>query len=430
MSASFGNASYSPAARPRLTPGIPLGGIAALAVTLAVMAGSMIWDEASGDGGVRVRTHVSIDGGLPPVRPLPPLPPIAPVAPIAPGAPLPPGLMVDEAEIARTVEEALRGVDWAEIERQVQEATRDLDVAALSREARRAAEAARIEAHRLREQAATLRDRTAPTPADIAADQSGGALAANFDARALRLVNLHGDVVIEVTRRDTVRLEVAENASALRTSVVDGRLTVVGSGEGGRAVDMRILVPAGADLDLVGVIGDIAIDGRGLGALALDLIRGSVSAPEVASATIKVHQAGDVALDEVKGALRYAVFGAGDLSVARAGEAFVEVSGSADVALTRVGALTLSIPGRADIAVDRVDGPVNAAFMGAGSVTIADGRADPLRVAVTGTGEFHFDGTAHDPVVLADGNGRVHVARHTGKASVQNRGQGTAWVGD
>ncbi len=418
------NSSYSPAARPRLTPGIPMGGIAALAVTVAVVAGSALLGDPLAESGVKVRTHVSFEGRVPPI------PPIPPVAPFAPLAPLPPGATVDPAEIARTVEEAMRGIDHAEIARTVEEALRGVDHAEIARTVaqtlREQAEAARMEAQRRRDEVAALRSRMqASAPAD-----GGGALAANFDARALRLVQINGDVTIEVGRRDNVRIEVESNANALRTSVADGRLTIVGGGDGAPPVELRVLVPHGADLTLAALTGDVTIGGRELGDLSVELLRGSVTADAVRSASVTVHETGDVTIGRVDGPLRFSAFGSGELTVDRAGDTYVGIPGTGNVTLGRTAGLTLSIHGQGEVNVDRVDGPVNTAFLGAGTVRIGDGRADPLRVAVTGSGEFHFDGVAHDPVVLADGTGTVHVARHTGKSNVRNAGQGKAWVGD
>lgn len=428
------NAAINPAARPRLTPGIPAGGVAALAVTLAVVAAASIFGDSPRTAFVDVgggSIGVKLDGFQPPRPPVPPIPGAPPMPP------LPPGVMIDHAEIARTVEQAMRGVDWVAVERAVKEAGGSLDradIEALRATAREAAEAARQEAEGLREQARTLRERTGAaatgTGAPAADAAASGGLAANFDARALRLVNVSGDIAVEVSGRSDIRLEVDANAGNLRTSVADGRLTIVGAGDQGGSVDIRLIVPEGADLAFAGQTGDISISGRRVGALSLDMIRGDVSAEKVDSADIKVLQASDVSIGQVDGTLRYALFGAGDLSVEQARDAVIDVSGAGAVSLSRVNGLTLSIPGQADVSVERVDGPVNTAFLGAGTVHIAGGEATPLKVAVIGSGEFTFDGTARDPVVLADGMGSVRVARHTGKANVQNRGQGTAWVGD
>lgn len=404
------SSTYPLPSRPRLTPGIPAGGIAAIVVTLAVLAGSAIFGDPMEDGNPRVRFGVAFDG--------------LPVAP--PSPPPPPAAAGDRDSVARAVEEAMRGVDWAEIERSIAEATRTMDVEAMRRDARRAAEAARIEAHRLREQAMEIRGRQQ----SAATAGQGGALAANFDARDLRLVDVTGDIVIEVGRRDDIRVEIDQNAGAIRTAVANGRLSLVGNGDGGAPVDLRLFVPEGANLALAGAAGDVSVAGRAVGALSLDMLRGDVTVERATSAAIKVQEAGSVTINEVRETLRVAVFGTCDLTVERAGQAFLDIPGSGSVSLSRVGALTLSIPGHGEVDVGRVDGPVNAAFMGTGSVTIAGGEATPLRVAVTGAGEFRFDGVARDPVVLAEGSGSVHVARHTGKASVENRGQGTAWVGD
>lgn len=390
------------AARPRLNPGIPAGGVAALAVTLAMVGWGIV---AGGSSDSSFDFDFDPDQGRAafsiPAPPAPPSPPAPPRAPAGPGDIV---VRVDAEAIRRAVEEGLRAGDFE----------------AVRREAMRAAEQAR--------------GAQADAMAALSGIQAhGGTLKASFTApKGVRLVDFTGDVRVEVSRRaDKVSLEVEGAADTLRTSVVDGALTLVGRGDARPGGDMTLVVPPGADLSISGLAGDLTIDGNTDGRLTLDLRRGDVTADRLQDASVTVREAGSFTANRVEGQLAFSTQGHGELTVDRAGTLTLDVVGAAEVKVGRVqDGLTLSIPGHADVTVDRVEGPVKANLPGAGSVRINGGTASPLKVASTGAAEFHFDGTAENPEVLAAGVGNVHVARHTGTARVQNIGQGKAVVGD
>ncbi|QJE74414.1 hypothetical protein HHL28_16230 [Aerophototrophica crusticola] len=312
-------------------------------------------------------------------------------------------------------------VDADAIRRAVEEGLRTGDVEAIRREALRAAEQAR----------GAQAQAMAALSAGLQAQD--GALKASFTApRGVRLVDITGDVRVEVSRRaDKVGLEVEGGGESLRTGVVDGTLTLVGRGGDIPGADIKLVVPDEASLEITGLAGDLAIDGNIDGKLTLDLRRGDVTAGRLQDANITVHEAGTFTADRVEGKLSFSAHGHGELTVDRAGTLSLDVAGNAEVNVGRVeSGLTLSIPGHADVTVDRVEGPVKADLPGAGTVRINGGTASPLKVASTGAAEFTFDGTAENPEVLAAGAGSVHVSRHTGTARVQNIGQGRAIVGD
>lgn len=382
--------------RPRLQPGIPAGGIAAIVVTLAAMSWGLFADRPTDAHGPRFTFAVG-DGMVPPA---PPVPPAAPRAP--------------QVEVQ---------VDAEGIRSAVREAMRSLDVEAI----RRAAEQGRAAAERVREASRAGGSMDSAAQADV-----GGTFSASFDApRGVSLVDLTADITVEMSRRaDKVRLEVEGGGARLRTSVQDGALTLIGT-NADAPVTIRLTLPTQADLVLANVAGDLTISGRSEGALKVDLRRGDITAERVGSAAIVVREAGSISIGRVEGRLDFASHGAADLSVERTGVASLTVNGHSDVQIGRVeDGLTLAIPGHADVSIDRVDGPVKTDFAGAGSVSISEGEASSLQVAVTGAGEFRFDGLAHDPVVLASGVGSVHIARHEGRSRVQNTGQGSAYVGD
>jgi hypothetical protein len=317
-------------------------------------------------------------------------------------------------------------VDAEEIRRSVHEALRSMDVEAIREEARRAAEIARGEARRLHDEARSVQRDVADAGG---ASKQGGGLAANFTAPGgVRLVDLHGDIIIESSdRTDTVRLEIDDNASALRTSVVDGVLSLVA--ETGTTVNVRLVVPRDAPLTLADIVGDVIHDGRHAGPLTLELRQGDLRADSLGRADITVRDAGSVRIGRVE-RLGFAAHGHGELSVDRVQSLAVQVPGSAEISVSRVDEMKLDIQGHAEVSVDRIDGPLKAALLGSGDVVIDKGEARPLQVAITGSADFNFGGTAVDPVVLVSGSGNARVARHTGTPRASSTGSGSVIVGD
>lgn len=415
----------SPVARPRLTPGVPAGGIVALAVTAAIVG----WGLAvGGDGGsdgprtatLRISGDLSLAPEAPPVPPAPPAPPAPPSPPSVlqrgPGV-----VVIDPAQIARSVEDALRTVDVEAV--------------------RRSAEAARQHAEHLRQQVQSgdweqvAREAQARGLAKIErVERAPGEdrLAASFTAPAgVRLVDVRGDVSVEVSSRaEKIRVEVEDGASALRTDVADGALTLVGTGSQGRPVDVRLTLPEGADVTLANFFGDFSLSGREAGRVTVELRHGDVSLERVAAADVRVIESGSVSINRVEKSLTFVNKGACDLSVERAGSAAVEVVGSSSVNINRVeNGLTLALPGHAEVDVERVDGPLKTAFTGVGRVSIGGGDAKPFQVAVMGSGDFTFGGTAYDPVILNGGTGSIHVERHSGEPRIQRLGTGSVVLG-
>jgi len=344
-------------------------------------------------------------------------------------------------------------IDAEMIRRQVEQAVADIDVEAIRQEAQAAMEEARRglaegdlarlqmlehlrelgQLQQLDELQRLEKLRDAGLAAAAPLGDAGGSLAASFDAPGgVRLVDISGDIVVEV-RRDTdkVRLEVDGNAGALRNSVRDGVLTLVGQADRGAATDIRLYVPEQAALTLAGMVGDVHVGAGYRGDLNAEIRRGDLMAESVGNATIKVTETGAAHLVRVDGKLSFAVYGNGDLMVERAGEsAAVEVMGRGDIHLVDVaGPLSLAIPGHADVRVERVDGPARIAFMGAGDVEI-HGGASELDVAVMGSGNVAYHGTVDSPSVLMAGSGSVTIEKATGTPRIQRTGPGTVSIGE
>jgi hypothetical protein len=432
--------SSSPANRPRVEPGIPAGGVAALVVTAAIVLWSLLAGEPAQDDGALSRLQVAGNASEDhPARPLPPLPPEPPAPPTDAAA----ARDAVHSAVRDSVREALSGgdLDVDAIRRAAEQAAeaaatenaRGLDTDGLRQGALQAAEQARADADRIRAEANRLRNGTAgsQTAEHAAHEQTGGALAASFTApRGVRLVNVTGDIAIESSSKARdVRLEVDDNASTVETAVVDGVLTVIGR-SGSAAANLRLVIPASEALTLTGVTGDVSLSGRHKGPVVLDILRGNVTLDSAPAVTVTIRESGDVTLDRVEGRLVYTMLGQGSLTVDRAGAVSLSIPGSAQVNMDRIDEMTLDLQGQAEVVVNRVNGPVKAALLGSGSVTIAGGEASPLQVAITGSAEFRFDGIAVDPVVLVSGSGSAHVAKYRGQSRVQSTGSGTARVGN
>lgn len=375
--------------RSRLTPGIPVGGIAALAVTVGMVAWGL---------------SVAEDPPAPPARvamaPSPPLPP-------APGprpSPRP---------------AALPGV---------------VDLDAIGRSVRAAAEQAA--------KAATAASESMPghdggiryLERTSAADGTNRVVATANAPAGLRLANIYGKVTIRVDDKAAgVLFSMTNSRKRYSLDVEDGLLWVTGPGPDSEPrTELEFTVPRGTPLLLNNHTGDLVVEGDLEAPVRLELARGRVDLRgRVASARVRVTQAGEVRLGEVAGLLAVQVPAQAQVNVAGAGQAFAEVNGAGTLRLGPVrGGLTLSIPGSGDVQVASVAGPVALAFQGVGTVDIADGRADRFQAGITGMGTVRFKGTAADPQVLVTGAGSVDIAKVTGTPVVQQLGAGKVRLGD
>jgi hypothetical protein len=418
--------SPSTAARPRLTPGIPAGGIAAILLALGIVG----WGLAVGgdkDDGSHRSFKISIgDDGDSDIA-VPPIPPIAPVAPVPPVAPM---AHVDQRVVERAVERAQREMDRNATQADALKAARDgLAAARAGISAGNGSIPEAVDRG--------LRTAEARIDAKIAAlgDGAGldGALKASFDApKGISLVNLSGDVVIEISNRaDKVGVEVEDNANAVRTNVKDGVLTIANRDGGGTPTSVHLTIPESAAINVLDHSGDITIDGRTGSPVKLQMRRGDVSADRVGPADISIAESGSISIDRVDGPLKASIQGSGNIAIGRAETLALDVNGHGEVSVDRVNDATkINIPGYADVNINRVNGPVKVDFSGAGNLGIEDGRAEPLDVNISGAGEVRFNGIAVNPRINASGSGSVHIARKEGNTQFSSSGSGGIHVGE
>lgn len=177
----------------------------------------------------------------------------------------------------------------------------------------------------------------------------------------------------------------------------------------------KLSVPRGTNLTIDGMVGDLAAGDLGgdikIDATALDGTFGNVRSVSVdASGSL------DVDFGDIAGNLNVDVSGSSDIKAKSAQAASVEISGSGElnVGAIRQG-LSASINGSGSIEAGSVNGPVSVDVSGSGEVHIAQGRADPLQVEISGQGEFTFGGEAVNPEISVSGSGNVSIEKYTGK---------------
>lgn len=421
------------ASRPRLTPGVPAGGIAAALVLLGVV----VWGVSAGSDhkddsfSFKIKLGDEFKGMV-----TPPRPPAPPAAPAAPMPPMPP-VSVDGDAISRAVEQALSNLDGAEDAQSLDSAREGLARAqeGLAAASMVAPQAVQEALHRAQERLAEAQQRletraAARADAAIPADEPyQGTLAA---PDGVELVNFHGDVSVEASSSaDKVSFNIDNGAGLVRTELREGRLFILGTGEGAAHSDVHLIVPADAALSFKGLVGDLNISGRSGGRLAVEMRRGDISAERLGGADITILETGSVSISRVDGPFRAQVQGSSDISVERAETASLVVMGHATVNIERVNDRTdIRVPGYGEIAIGRANGPMRVEFPGAGSVSVADGRAEPLQAIISGAGSLDFEGIAQDPNITLTGSGSVRLARYEGKPVIRNTGSGRVQLGN
>lgn len=181
---------------------------------------------------------------------------------------------------------------------------------------------------------------------------------------------------------------------------------------------IQIEVPEGAPVAFESYIGDLEV-GSTNGPLTLEGL-GSIDAVigNVSSAEIEVAGGGEIQILSVSGALSAGIAGSGDIIVGNTQSASISVAGSGDVALGNVnGSLAVEIAGSGECIVDNLNGAIDVSIAGSGDVRIRNGRAEPVEVAIAGSGTFHFNGEAVNPSISVVGSGDVWFASYSGQLS-------------
>lgn len=372
MNAPYANPLSSPT-RPRLVPGVPVGGV--LAALLA--AGSLVWllvGGGSGHTGKTLRIGLVVDDGEPTITP--PVPPTPPAPPVAPDM---------------------------------------LKAQAMT---------ARIQAEMARVQAAM--DATGHANIHGKSGDGGDESTITGTARALTLSNVRGDTVIHVDpAAQGISLHAARGT--LRSAVNDGVLQITGvTGDG----DVLVTLPPGTALTVNGASGDLVVDGALDADVRLDMRQGDVRLGDVRNLDVQIAQSGDLSVGTVSGKLSLRSLGSGDVRVGTVGSAELMLNGSGNASLGSVTqGLRATLAGSGDVQVGEAAGNVDVDLFGAGTVTVAKGSAH-LKATTTGGGDITFNGTAIDPILASHGSGTIHVAHIKGTPHVTKTGSGDISLGD
>lgn len=177
---------------------------------------------------------------------------------------------------------------------------------------------------------------------------------------------------------------------------------------------ITLVVAPGTDLEL----DDVAVKLKGGDLGGAFKARGQLfgSLGDVETARVGVSGSGDFKLGDVSGDLIGAISGSGNLKTgAVGGDADLSVSGSGSVAVGAIsGGFEGSISGSGRIQADAVNGPTKASIAGSGDVVIKDGRAEDLRVSISGSGDFRFGGVAVNPHISVAGSGDISLGSYEG----------------
>lgn len=387
--------------RPRIKPGIPLGGVAAV----LVLAGTMGWALVAGDPlggrdfsklGHQIALSINGDGITASVN--------------------------DQMRDRVADRMAARG------QRMQGGDSRAVDMAAISRSVAQtiedSAKAATAKSDRMKgKRDGDIRYLNRTTEPD-----GTNRLAATAEAPAgLRLAGVKGSVRIKVVDdAEEILFSLENSRKRYSLAVDDGILWITGPGpQSEPAVDLDISVPRGTPLLVNNFTGDLTVDGNLAAPARLELANGEMKLGGLESARVRITQSGSVSIGDVKGVAGVQLSGDGEVRLGHVGTAAVELNGNGSVQMTSVNeGLAVSMPGPGDIRVEMLAGDLAAAIPGPGTLTIGGGQADSLAVGVTGPGTVDFNGKAKDPRVLMTGPGRVSLAGHDGTPKVYHVGPG------
>lgn len=131
----------------------------------------------------------------------------------------------------------------------------------------------------------------------------------------------------------------------------------------------------------------------------------------------------------VDGRLDIGLGGSGTVRAGTSQSLEASVGGSGSIIAGATGGLEANVGGSGNIVVTSINGPADVSIGGSGDVTIRGGRASTMDVAVAGSGNVRFDGTAVSLDASIAGSGDVRVAEVTGPVSRSIVGSGEVRVG-
>jgi len=270
----------------------------------------------------------------------------------------------------------------------------------------------------------------------------------NFQAHSVRIHDLVGNLAVAVKNVGPITVQVSgakERVDATQVYQDDGDVTVDG-GRGYSVWDWRhwfdfsdathrrdslrvaIVVPRGTSVSVDDLVGDARI-GDTMAPLRFGAVATNSTIGKVSEARISLAGSGKIVVGDIAGELNADSAGSGAIEAGNAKSVHASLAGAGGLKVGQInGELHLDIAGSGDFAAARVNGPVQADVVGSGSVRIASGEANPLKVSIAGSGDFDFGGTAVDPSISAIGSGNVRL--HAYRGNLSNSGMATVHIGD
>jgi hypothetical protein len=251
-----------------------------------------------------------------------------------------------------------------------------------------------------------------------------------YDAKSLKLESTVATVRVEVKDSGPMAVQVSgipERVNTVHVSAANNVLSVkcedIGtvwdwkhwfdfsshSYEPGQ-LQVHISVPRGSAVDISAMVGPVDV-GNTQGPLKLEVAgNAQVTVGNVSQAKLDMAGSGKLTVGNVSGDVSADTAGSGDIRIGDAAKVHADIAGSGSIAVGRVnGPIDVDIAGSGDFSAASVQGAVKSAIAGSGSVTIAGGEANPLKVSIMGSGNVSLGGMAVDPKVDSMGSGTVRV---------------------
>ncbi|MEO1013641.1 MAG: DUF2807 domain-containing protein [Pseudomonadota bacterium] len=128
---------------------------------------------------------------------------------------------------------------------------------------------------------------------------------------------------------------------------------------------------------------------------------------------------GDVTAD-----LEVDLSGDADIRLGNTSAVDVDVSGAGEAVLSQVdGLLDVSIAGSGLVRAARLDGPLTARIAGSGDIYVQDGRADPVKAIIQGSGSVIFEGAVAGTDLRLSRSARVNFGSVRGKINKVGSGE-------
>ena len=256
-----------------------------------------------------------------------------------------------------------------------------------------------------------------------------------YAADNVKVDSFVGRLRIDVKPQDKISVQVSGNRDRVQHLTVrakGGTLLIQGSNEDGvwdwknwfdfsthdqdtKSLDVHVVVPKGTVIKVEDIVGDATI-GDTEADISFDAVASTTTIGRVKNAHISMAGSGKIQMSDVMGDLHLEIAGSGKIKANSAKSVNADIAGSGTAQLGAInGGLKLDIAGSGDFNATKVNGPVDVDIVGAGSVNIPQGVADPLHVDIMGAGNFVFGGEAVDPHISALGSGRVKLRTYRGR---------------